>query len=154
MKFNIITVAHKMPIWVTVASNEYLKRINHGKYSCNIVEIKAIKNPNKPINVILADEATKIHQAINKDHYIVLLDERGIKFTTQKLANHLVEKSQRHITFIIGGADGVDDTVRNSANLILQLSDLTYPHALVRVIILEQLYRIITILSNHPYHRE
>ena len=145
-----------MPSWVTDACDEYLKRINHGKYSCKLIEIKADKNPHKTAAENMAAEAKKIKSQIPADNFIIALDERGVKLNSVDFAAKL-EHIALHtpgITFIIGGADGLHPELKQAAHLQVQLSALTFPHALVRVIILEQLYRAISILENHPYHRE
>ena len=154
MKFTIVNVANKMPLWVEVSCSEYLKRINHGKYSCKILEIKADKNLSAIDNMAL--EAKKIKNQIPNGSFVVALDEKGTQFTSATFAKKLEQISlhNSNITFIIGGADGLHPSIKESANLMVQLSALTFPHALVRVIILEQIYRAITILENHPYHRE
>ncbi len=154
MKFTIINVANKMPQWVDIACSEYLKRINHGKYSCKIIEIKADKHLSAMDNMAL--EAKKIKTQIPSGSFVVALDEKGSEYTSISFAKKLEQISlhNHHITFIIGGADGLHPEIKQSANIMVQLSLLTYPHALVRVIILEQIYRAITILENHPYHRE
>ena len=156
MKLTIINIANKMPSWVMDGCDEYLKRINHGKYSCKIIEIKADKNPNKPTIENMLQEAKKIKSQIPDGSFIIALDERGIKLASQPFAKKLEEIAlySPNITFIIGGADGIHPELKQSANMLLQLSNFTFPHALVRVIILEQLYRAISILDNHPYHRE
>ena len=144
-----------MPSWVVEACDEYLKRINHGKYSCKIVEIKADKNPNKLALENMASEAKKIEAAIPVNSFIIALDEKGLKLNSQEFAAKLdqIAINNSQITFIIGGADGIHPDLKAKSDLMLQLSSLTFPHALVRVIILEQLYRAISILENHPYHR-
>lgn len=156
MKIIIINIANKMPAWVQAACEEYLKRINHGKYSCKIIEIKADKINNKSVMDNMAVEAKKIKPHIPTNSFVIALDERGTRLSSQKFAPKLEELAlyNSSITFIIGGADGIHPELRNEARLVLQLSDLTFPHALVRIIILEQIYRAITILENHPYHRE
>ena len=155
MKLTIINIANKMPSWVVEACDEYLKRINHGKYSCKIVEIKADKNPNKLALENMASEAKKIEAAIPVNSFIIALDEKGLKLNSQEFAAKLdqIAINNSQITFIIGGADGIHPDLKAKSDLMLQLSSLTFPHALVRVIILEQLYRAISILENHPYHR-
>jgi len=156
MKINVINIANKMPGWVTLACDEYLARVNHGKYSCNIIEIKADKNPNKSVLANMENEARKIEAQIPKDSFIIALDERGKNLDSIKFARLLEETSlsYRQISFIIGGADGIHPELRAKASASISLSSMVFPHALVRVIILEQIYRAISILENHPYHRE
>jgi 23S rRNA (pseudouridine1915-N3)-methyltransferase len=145
-----------MPSWVVSACDEYLKRINHGKYSCKIIEIKADKSTAKATLDNMLQEAKKIRAHIPDGSFIVALDEKGQNLDSIKFAKRLesIALHNSNITFIIGGADGIHPDLKKEANIQLQLSGLTFPHALVRVIILEQLYRAITILENHPYHRE
>lgn len=156
MKITLINIANKMPDWVSDGCNEYLKRINHGKYSCQIIEIKADKNNKKTALENMEFEATKIAAAIPKNSFVVALDERGKMFDSIKLAKFLEKTAIEypHICFIIGGADGIHPDLRAKADMNISLSQLVFPHALVRVIILEQIYRSISILENHPYHRE
>jgi len=100
-------------------------------------------------------EAEKILSHLDKE-FLIVLDEKGVQFTSQELAqkfNHWSEHF-KHIAFVIGGADGIHDDVLQKANLTWSLSKSTFPHALVRVLVAEQLYRAHSILENHPYHRE
>ncbi len=156
MRITIINIANKMPDWVISACNEYLKRINHGKYNCQIVEIKADKNNKKTVLENMEYEAGKIIQAIPKDSFVIALDERGKMLDSIKFAHFLNDTAMnfRHIAIIIGGADGIHPELRNRANYQISLSNMVFPHALVRVLILEQVYRAVSILENHPYHRE
>ena len=145
-----------MPLWVTSACDEYLKRINHGKYNCQIIEIKCDKNNNKPALANMEAEALKISAAIPKNSFVIALDERGKSLDSIKFSNFLEQTSLQFsdLTFIIGGADGIHPALKQKANYLISLSAMVFPHALVRVIILEQIYRAISILENHPYHRE
>jgi 23S rRNA (pseudouridine1915-N3)-methyltransferase len=156
LKLTIINIANKMPSWVVSACDEYLKRINHGKYSCKIVEIKADKLAAKSPLENMSQEAKKIRSHIPEGSFVIALDEKGQNLDSIKFAKRLEDIALHNssITFIIGGADGLHPDLKKEVNLQIQLSSLTFPHALVRVIILEQLYRAITILDNHPYHRE
>lgn len=156
MRITIINIANKMPQWVKVACDEYLKRINHGKYSCKIIEIKSDKNANKPSLDNMVAEAKKFKEQIKPNSFVIALDEEGKKFSSTVFAKKLdqIALTTPDITFIIGGADGIHPEFKSSLPLTISLSALTFPHALVRVLILEQIYRAITILDNHPYHRE
>ena len=156
MKITILNIANKMPTWIKDGCDEYLKRINHGKYSCNIIEIKSDKNLSKLPMENMESEAKKFQAAIPNASFVIALDERGKKLTSPNFAKVIDDStmSYSHICIIIGGADGIYPELRAKANLVISLSDMVFPHALVRVIILEQLYRAISILENHPYHRE
>jgi|UniRef100_UPI0040474E72 23S rRNA (pseudouridine1915-N3)-methyltransferase len=147
MRLTIISVGHKMPDWVTTVTQDYLKRM---PADCSI-EIKEIKPDLNP-----AKEGIKITAAIPKGARVIALDERGKDQTTQHLANQLAEWRQDglDIAFLIGGADGLDAQLKANASSIWRLSSMTLPHAMARVILVEQLYRAWTILQGHPYHRE
>jgi 23S rRNA (pseudouridine1915-N3)-methyltransferase len=156
MKILILSIANKMPQWVEVISNQYLKWINHGKYNCEIKDIKSDKqlNTSKIKNMEL--EAQKFTNNIKKGSFLIVLDENGRGYSSEKFASILndISLETSDITFIIGGANGIHQSLKSKANIIIKLSDLTFPHTLVRVILLEQIYRAITILDGHPYHRE
>jgi 23S rRNA (pseudouridine1915-N3)-methyltransferase len=147
MRLIIIAVGHKMPDWVSIACNDYLKRM---PADCSI-ELKEIKPDLSP-----AKEAIKITAAIPKGVRIIALDERGKDLSTQALANQLTQWRQDggDVAFLIGGADGLDASIKQKADAIWRLSSLTLPHAMARVLLTEQLYRAWTILQGHPYHRE
>ncbi len=147
MRLWIIAVGHKMPDWASRAYQEYQKRMPS---DCSI-EIKELKPDISP-----AKEASKISAAIPKGAVVIALDEHGIDLRTQAIAEHL--KSWRangqDIAFLIGGANGLDASLKANASLTWKLSSLTLPHAFARLLLIEQLYRAWTILQGHPYHRE
>lgn len=102
-------------------------------------------------------ESQAILEAIPDGAHTILLDERGQNFTSEGLANHLADCRDRGIgmtVFALGGADGHTEQLRERADKIIALGKMTWPHMLARAMISEQLYRAITILSGHPYHRE
>lgn len=99
-------------------------------------------------------ESASVGAYINDSDYVVLLDERGTQFTSEAFAatyDDILTRSER-VIFIIGGAYGVDDSLHNRADLVWSLSKLVFPHQLVRVLLVEQLYRAHMIIKNHPYH--
>ena len=147
MRLTIISVGHKMPDWVATATQDYVKRM---PADCSI-EIKEIKPDLTP-----AKEAVKIAAAIPKGARVIALDECGKDQTTQQLATQLANWRQEgmDIAFLIGGADGLDASLKENAQALWRLSSLTLPHAMARVLLVEQLYRAWTILQGHPYHRE
>ncbi len=156
MKITILNIANKMPQWVNDISNQYLQRINHGKYQCHLKEIKTDKQKNTSKIKNMELEAQKFEEHIKNGSFIIVLDENGRGYNSEQLAKCLEEIAiqNSNINIIIGGADGIHPRLKTKANLMIKLSDLTFPHTLVRVIILEQIYRAISILENHPYHRE
>ena len=142
-----------MPNWISEAFESYIAKLSH-EFTPQLIEIK----PEKKFDSIeqkKLSEAEKILTHIEKE-FLIVLDEKGIQFTSQELAQKLNHWSEhfKQIAFVIGGADGIHENVIQKANLIWSLSESTFPHAFVRVLIAEQLYRAQSILENHPYHRE
>lgn len=136
-----------MPDWVSTACYEYSKRMPP---DCAI-ELKEIKPDASP-----AKEAVKIRAAIPKNAWVIALDEHGKDMNTKELANQLTywRDTGKDSVFLIGGADGLDTTLKSNDIPLWRLSSLTLPHAFARLLLIEQLYRAWTILQGHPYHRE
>ena len=133
---------------------EYSKRIN-GYTKLEIMEV-ADESNQLDENKVLQLEGERIIKAIKKDSFVVLLDLRGRELSSEELAMKIDEIYTYHtsdITFIIGGSLGVSNEVRNHADYIWKLSDLTFPHNLVRVILLEQIYRAYKIMNHEAYHK-
>ena len=135
-----------MPEWVTTAYEDYTRRMRSGLR----VDLEEI-----PVGRAKADEEKRLLDRIGDD-YLVALDERGKSLTTLQLAKWLGERKQdgRNLTFVIGGPDGHGPGILVKADLRWSLSALTFPHAMVRVLLAEQLYRAWSINAGHPYHRE
>ncbi len=144
-----------MPDWVDVAGNDFIKRLP-AEIKINSILLPLIKRGKNPdIPRIIRDESRKILAAVPKGSQLVVLDVLGKSVTTMKLSTMLETWLQQgqDISIIIGGPDGVSDELLSKASVKLSLSALTFPHPLVRVILLEQIYRAWSILNNHPYHR-
>lgn len=156
MNITVLAVGTKMPSWVQAAVNDYGKRFTQ-EIRFQIKEIKPEKR-GAGVNAVqgMAAEEKRILAAIPAQSFVVVLDEHGQSPTSIQLANWLRDWQEQgqHVCFIIGGADGLTDTVKARARLIMRLSSLTLPHGMVRVMLTEQLYRAQSILHNHPYHRE
>lgn len=156
MNITVLAVGNKMPRWVDEAVNEYSKRFGRDIH----YTIKEIKPEKRGSGVSaaqgMAAEEKRILDAIPDNAYLVVLDERGQAPTSVELAGYLKNWQQNgeHICLIIGGADGLTNNVKQRARMMLRLSSLTLPHGMVRVLLTEQLYRAVSILNNHPYHRE
>ena len=123
----------------------------------SLVEGKAEpRSSGKSVPQLLAAEAARIDDAVPENAERIVLDERGKEFTTAQLARWLQGKlgDGRDLAFIIGGPDGLAPAIKGGAGLQLRLSSMTLPHGLARVLLAEQLYRALSILQNHPYHRE
>ena len=132
--------------------HNYEKRIKW-KISLKEFEIKH----NLSCEIRKNEEAKLLLSACNKADIIIALDEKGKTLSSQELANYLQEnmlKGNSNIAFIIGGADGLHETIKQKSNLVLSFGRLTFPHLLVRGLLVEQIYRSQTIINNHPYHRE
>ena len=155
MKLRIISVGHKMPSWVETACAEYTKRMPR-EATVEIIDIKPEKRAagNSTENIQLI-EAKRILEAVGKD-FCIALDERGQEVTILQLADKFKDwqASGRDVALIIGGADGLHTSVKQKADWLWGLSKLTLPHAMVRVLLVEQLYRAHSVITNHPYHRE
>jgi 23S rRNA (pseudouridine1915-N3)-methyltransferase len=156
MKLLIIAVGNRMPDWVEAATGEYMKRMGRDLP----LQLVAIRPQARAGGVTaaraMAQEAERIRAAIPRQAHVVILDERGDNVTTRDLAQRLERWMQdgRDVVFIIGGADGIDPDLKSAAHETLRLSSLTLPHVLARVLLAEQLYRAMSLLKNHPYHRE
>jgi len=155
MQLVIAAVGHKMPAWIDSGFNEYAKRMPP---ECRIAlkEIKPVeRSGSKTAETVMALERSKIEAAIPKGSRVIALDERGKDLTTVQLSQLLTQWQQdgRDVTFVIGGADGLDAGFKASADMLVRISSLTLPHGMVRVLLAEQLYRAWSITQNHPYHR-
>jgi len=144
-----------VPDWAQTAWDDYAKRF---PYELK-VEIKAVKTEprgSKTVEALVAAERGRIEAALPKGCRIVALDERGTPLTTLALAAKLQnwQLESDDVALVIGGPDGLDPAFKQAAHERIRLSDLTLPHAMVRVLLIEQLYRAWSINANHPYHRE
>ncbi|CAG9931448.1 23S rRNA (pseudouridine(1915)-N(3))-methyltransferase RlmH [Candidatus Nitrotoga arctica] len=156
MKLWLVAVGHKMPAWITAGFTEYTKRMTR-EAQIELIEIKPEpRTTGKSIGQMMEAEAQRILTALPKEVLRIALDERGVQSSTKQLAQQMQGwlGSGRDVAFIIGGADGLHESVKNSAQQLLALSMMTLPHGLVRVLLAEQLYRAHSLLHNHPYHRE
>lgn len=155
MKLQIVAVGQRVPDWAQTAYDDYAKRFPPELK----VELKAVKTEaraSKTMDNLLAAERGRIEAAIPRGTRIVALDERGTAVTTVALADKLRhwQREGGDVAIVIGGPDGLDPAFKQAAHERIRLSDLTLPHAMVRVLLIEQLYRAWSITVNHPYHRE
>jgi len=158
VKITIVAVGQQMPTWAQAAYEEYAKRFGPElKVELKTVktEPRPAKSSGKPAAKLLAAEHQRIAAAWPRNAWKVVLDEQGQRLTTLALAQKLQhwQGLGREVALIIGGPDGLDAQLKHSAQESLRLSDLTLPHALVRVLLIEQLYRAWTVNTGHPYHR-
>ncbi len=158
MKFCIVAVGHKMPAWINAGFDAYAQRMPRAS-RIELVEIKPAVRSGAgagPVGQWLAAEAERIRAALPKRCFKVVLDVHGKTATTAGLAHRIGRWRQegRDVAFVIGGADGTASELKQDADLLLSLSALTLPHGMCRVLLAEQLYRAVSLLAGHPYHRE
>ena len=155
MKLLLTAIGLRQPAWADAAYADFAKRFPP---ECRL-ELKALKaepRDGKSPEQLMAAEAARIEAALPKGVRRVVLDERGTPLTTIQFAERLKfwMGDGRDVAFIIGGPDGLDAQLKTTADETLRLSDLTLPHAFVRVLLAEALYRAWSVMAGHPYHRE
>lgn len=155
MYVDIIAVGDKLPNWVDSAVDEYTQRIR-GMFSIRLTEIEPEKRcKSKSIDKVIDTEGERILKLIPPNSFVAALEVTGKPYTSVTFANEMqhIMGSGRHLTFIIGGPEGLSGACKERANSHWSLSSFTLPHALARVVIVEQIYRAQTILTGHPYHK-
>lgn len=156
MKCCILAVGHKMPDWVNAGYLEYIKRIPR-EISVNLIEIKPEKRvAGKPTEQLLLAEYQRIRSVLPHHCQVKVLDEGGKQWTTKQFAIEIQGWMDcgDAVAFVIGGADGLHSDIKHASNELIALSKFTLPHGLARVVLAEQLYRAISIIKKHPYHRD
>lgn len=164
MRIRLLAVGNKLPSWVEEGFNEYLKRFPDSCY-VELVEIPAekrskqtnprLKQAGSSIQQLIDREGEKLLAAIKPGNRVVALEITGQLWSTEQLATHIDKwkNEGRNIDMLIGGPDGLSAACIKKADTKWSLSPLTLPHPLVRIVVAEQLYRAVSILQNHPYHR-
>ncbi len=155
MKLCVVAVGQRVPDWAQTAWDDYAKRFPPELK----IELRAVKTEprgSRTVQALQAAERERIQAQIPRGARIVALDERGTALGTQALAVKLKawQLEGDDVALVIGGPDGLDPEFRQTAHERVRLSDLTLPHAMVRVLLVEQLYRAWSINAGHPYHRE
>ncbi|MBN8557901.1 MAG: 23S rRNA (pseudouridine(1915)-N(3))-methyltransferase RlmH [Proteobacteria bacterium] len=156
MKLIVIAVGQRVPGWAQTAWDDYAKRFPPELR----LELKAIKTEpragGRTPEQLMAAERQRIEAATPTGAHVVVLDERGSALNTVALAGRLRQWQEQggDVALLIGGPDGLDPALRQAAHERIRLSDLTLPHAMVRVLLAEQLYRAWSVNAGHPYHRE
>ena len=155
MKLLIVAVGQRMPDWAQTAYDDYAKRFPP-ELKVEIKTVKTEPRASKTRETLLAAERERIQAVLPRGCRIVVLDERGASLTTKALAEQLNgwQLEADDVALIIGGPDGLEPAFRDAAHQRIRLSDLTLPHAMARVLLIEQLYRAWSVNANHPYHRE
>lgn len=155
MKLVVVAVGQRVPDWAATAWDDYAKRFPPELR----LELKAVKTEprgSRTVDQLMAAERERIEAALPRGAHVVALDERGTALTTTALAGRLKawQLEAADVALVVGGPDGLDPAFRAAAHERIRLSDLTLPHAMVRVLLAEQLYRAWSINAGHPYHRE
>lgn len=154
MKLIVVAVGHRMPAWVDAGFMEYAARMPRDAR----IQLVALKPAPRggPVKRLIETEGERIRSALPAGCTKVALDERGNLISTMDLSRRIArwQGTGQDVAFIVGSADGLDAAVKQSANFVWSLSPLTLPHGLARIMLAEQLYRAVSILHNHPYHRE
>jgi 23S rRNA (pseudouridine1915-N3)-methyltransferase len=155
LKLVIAAVGQRQPAWADAAYEDFAKRFP-AEMRLELKAVKAEARGSKTAEQLMAAEARRLEEALPKGARRVLLDERGSRLTTTQLAQRFEFwlGDGRDVAFLIGGPDGLDEGLKASADESLRLSDLTLPHAFVRVLLAEALYRAWSLRNGHPYHRE
>ncbi|MDQ6629336.1 MAG: 23S rRNA (pseudouridine(1915)-N(3))-methyltransferase RlmH [Pseudomonadota bacterium] len=155
MKLVLVSVGTRLPAWADAAFEEYAKRFPP-ELRLELKAIKAEARDSRSAAQLMAAEARRIDAALPRGARLVGLDEHGERATTRQLAERLAhwQGDGRDVAFVIGGPDGLDPALKARCEESLRLSDLTLPHAFVRVLLAEALYRAWSVTVNHPYHRE
>ena len=154
MKINLIAVGKKMPDWISHGIEHYKKQLpKHYNFTITAIESQSRKSisPENTKNL----EEKLILEATSDSNLLIALDESGKKQTSKEFSKS-IEKWQHNgdnVALIIGGADGLSSELKQKCNLIWSLSDLTLTHSMARLLVVEQIYRGYSLLSNHPYHR-
>jgi len=156
VKLLVVAVGLRMPRWVDEAFAEYAKRVPRTA-KLELVAVRAEPRvEGKTVEQMLGLEAERIAAAVPDRAKTVALDERGREFTSPAFARWLARRLDEGIdtAFLVGGPDGLAPSLKHKAETLMRLSAMTLPHGLARVLLAEQLYRAVSILQNHPYHRE
>jgi len=152
----VIAVGQRVPDWIEAGIAEYRKRLPR-TFRLEVTAVRASpRTQGKPVPVLMAAEAERLEAAVPEGFIRVALDEHGRSLDTRALAGTIEQWRVRApgVAFWIGGADGLDPGLRSRASMTLALSALTLPHALARLVLVEQLYRCVSLIEHHPYHRE
>jgi 23S rRNA (pseudouridine1915-N3)-methyltransferase len=155
MKLLVVAVGQRQPDWAQTAYADFDKRFPP-EMRLELHAVKAEARGHKTAQQMMAAEAVRLEAALPIGVRRVVLDERGTRLTTLQLAERMKAwmRDGRDVALIIGGPDGLDASLKSSADETMRLSELTLPHAFVRVLLAEALYRAWTVMINHPYHRE
>ena len=153
MKIRIISISNKCPVWISQGIDHFLTKLPQN-IRLELIEIRSIKK-NRDASKGLMDEKHKIMNRVDSVDQLIVLDEKGKSLTSAGLAQRLDSwiVQGKTVNLVIGGADGLHESLKSEADELISLSKLTLPHQMARLFLIEALYRASAILANHPYHR-
>ncbi len=154
MNLTIISVGNKPNKWELEGINHYLKQLKNN-IRIDFINIKGQQNPKRSIAEVLKLEADLISQKIPSDSYLISCDMAGDKLSSTVLSKLFENIMHRNLNlcFVVGGSFGLSESLKTISNKVLSASNFTFPHRLFRIILVEQIYRAISILNNAPYHK-
>ena len=154
MNLTIISVGNKPNKWELEGINHYLKQLKNN-VRVDFINIKGQQNPKRSTAEVLKLEAELITEKIPSDSYLILCDMKGEKMSSRGLSmlfEKLIHENLK-ICFVVGGSFGISENLKLKSNKMLSASSFTFPHRLFRIILVEQIYRAISIINNAPYHK-
>ncbi|CAC9585660.1 23S rRNA (pseudouridine(1915)-N(3))-methyltransferase (EC 2.1.1.177) [uncultured Gammaproteobacteria bacterium] len=155
VKINLIAIGKKMPDWIQTGVTHYQKQLPR-ELNFTLTTPEAQKRKGKNIEQIKELEGELLIKASASANLIVAFDEHGKQHSTKEIAKAMKDWQQNgdSVALLIGGADGLSNTIKQQAHQLWGLSNLTLPHSMARLLAVEQIYRAHSLLTNHPYHRE
>lgn len=156
MHIHLITVSSKQKMWEKLAFDDYKARLP-SKWRFQFDEINTSRRKkNESTSNLVKEESKKILTKIKSNESIIVLDEEGENFTTKELYSklQLMSNVNSNLCFVIGGPDGISEELKQKSSMKWSLTNLTLPHGLAKIVFIEQIYRLWTLESHHPYHRD
>lgn len=154
MKITILAIGSESGSHYQKISLDLIKRL---KWNIEVKEILPKHSNNLSKSQIKENEANLILKATKPRSKLIALDEKGKQFSSKNFAKIISDfalNGNTDLTFVIGGAEGLDQKIINNCHLVISLSQMTFPHLMARTILIEQIYRAYSIINNHPYHRD
>ena len=155
MNINFLLIESSRPQWSETAFESYKSKFNKSiAISWNGIK-PATRNKNYSVSEVVQKESALLKKKIKEHDFVIALDKEGINLDTEKLKSNFENwiASSKDVTFVIGGPDGLSYELIEESNFCWSLSQLTFPHAVVPILVLEQIYRAWSMTQNHPYHR-
>ena len=155
MNINFLLIESSRPQWSEMAFESYKSKFNKSiTISWNGIK-PATRNKNYSVSEVVQKESALLKKKIKERDFVIALDKEGINLDTEKLKSNFENwiASSKDVTFVIGGPDGLSNELTEESNFCWSLSQLTFPHAVVPILVLEQIYRAWSMTQNHPYHR-